>query len=145
MDKQLNKVFDATNRKDRRKILDCFDLSKDDKNKVLNKLENNVDDGGAGDESVVLASFEVQVEDAQIMFNFEEGMTWNEFFRSKYCIHVNTDNNNIYIITRDSANLYLPKLILDGQTIGNIYEDTDGTEIDTEDNIINNHVYSIDS
>lgn len=40
MSRELNKIFDVQSRKARRDILDKFDLSADDKNKVLNKINN---------------------------------------------------------------------------------------------------------
>ncbi len=41
MSRELNKIFDVKSRQARRDILDKFDLSKDDKNKVLNKIDNS--------------------------------------------------------------------------------------------------------
>lgn len=38
MSRELNKIFDVKTRQARRDILDKFDLSKEDKNKVLNKI-----------------------------------------------------------------------------------------------------------
>lgn len=38
MSRELNKIFDVKSRQARRDILDKFDLSKEDKNKVLNKI-----------------------------------------------------------------------------------------------------------
>lgn len=45
MSRELNKIFDVKSRQARRDILDKFDLSKEDKNKVLNKI----DSGGGSD------------------------------------------------------------------------------------------------
>ena len=39
MSRELNKIFDVKSRQARRDILDKFDLSKEDKNKVLNKID----------------------------------------------------------------------------------------------------------
>lgn len=41
MGRELNKVFDAKTRKDKRRILDKFDISKEDKNEFLNKIDNS--------------------------------------------------------------------------------------------------------
>ena len=41
MNKELNKIFDVKTREARRRILDKFDISKEDKNEFLNKIENN--------------------------------------------------------------------------------------------------------
>lgn len=40
MSRELNKIFDVKSRQARRDILDKFDLSKEDKNKVLNKIDS---------------------------------------------------------------------------------------------------------
>lgn len=50
MTRELNKIFDAKTREARRRILDKFDISNEDKNEVLNKIENS--DGGGDSSSV---------------------------------------------------------------------------------------------
>lgn len=40
MSRELNKIFDVKSRQARRDILDKFDLNKEDKNKVLNKIDS---------------------------------------------------------------------------------------------------------
>lgn len=47
MSRELNKIF-GTNRKGARKIIDKFDISKEDKNKVLDNLENSSQSNGGG-------------------------------------------------------------------------------------------------
>ena len=47
MSRELNKIFDVKSRQARRDILDKFDLSKEDKNKVLNKIDSG--GGTSGD------------------------------------------------------------------------------------------------
>ena len=47
MTRELNKIF-GTNRKGARKILDKFDISKEDKNKVLNNLKSSSGATGEG-------------------------------------------------------------------------------------------------
>ena len=46
MSRELNKIFDVKSRQARRDILDKFDLSKDDKNKVLNKIDSGGGESG---------------------------------------------------------------------------------------------------
>ena len=41
MNRELNKIFNVKTRKARRRILDKFDISKEDKNEVLNKINNS--------------------------------------------------------------------------------------------------------
>lgn len=49
MSRELNKIFDVKSRQARRDILDKFDLSKEDKNKVLNKIDSGSgESGGSG-------------------------------------------------------------------------------------------------
>ena len=49
MSRELNKIFDVKSRQARRDILDKFDLSKEDKNKVLNKIDSSGgQSGGSG-------------------------------------------------------------------------------------------------
>lgn len=53
MSRELNKIFDVKSRQARRDILDKFDLSKEDKNKVLNKIDSaggESSGGGSGNE-----------------------------------------------------------------------------------------------
>lgn len=45
MSRELNKIFDVKSRQARRDILDKFDLSKEDKNKVLNKIDSGGSNG----------------------------------------------------------------------------------------------------
>ena len=47
MTRELNKIF-GTNRKGARKILNKFDISKEDKNKVLNNLKSGSGATGGG-------------------------------------------------------------------------------------------------
>ena len=49
MGRELNKIFDVQSREARRDILDKFDLTAEDKNKVLNKI----DSGGSGEGSSI--------------------------------------------------------------------------------------------
>ena len=41
MGRELNKFFDAKTREGKRRILDKFDISKEDKNEFLNKIDNS--------------------------------------------------------------------------------------------------------
>ena len=50
MSRQLNKIFDVQSRQARRDILDKFDLSADDKNKTLNKINSG---SGSGSNSAI--------------------------------------------------------------------------------------------
>lgn len=53
MNRELNKIFDAKTREARRRILDKFDISNEDKNEVLNKIEESGSDNGDGDASTI--------------------------------------------------------------------------------------------
>lgn len=53
MSRELNKIFDVKSRQARRDILDKFDLSKEDKNKVLNKIDSG-DNGSSDDQNELL-------------------------------------------------------------------------------------------
>lgn len=44
--RKLSDIFKTDNREARRKILDKFDISKEDKNKVLDNLENSSQSNG---------------------------------------------------------------------------------------------------
>jgi hypothetical protein len=48
MSRELNKIFDVQSRQARKDILDKFDLTKDDKNKVLNKIDGGASGSGSG-------------------------------------------------------------------------------------------------
>ena len=50
MNRELNKIFDVKTREARRRILDKFDISKEDKNEVLNKIGEG---GGSGGNSSI--------------------------------------------------------------------------------------------
>lgn len=41
MSRELNKIFDVKSREAQRAILDKFDITANDKNKVLNKITSN--------------------------------------------------------------------------------------------------------
>lgn len=64
MSRELSKIFDVKSRQARRDILDKFDLSKEDKNKVLNKIDSAGGEtggggsgSGSGDEYIIYYSF----------------------------------------------------------------------------------------
>ena len=46
--RNLNDIFKTNNRQAQRAILNKFDISKEDKNKVLNNLENSSQSNGGG-------------------------------------------------------------------------------------------------
>lgn len=51
MKRELNKIFDVQSREARRDILDKFDLTSDDKNKVLNKIDIGGSSGSGSGEN----------------------------------------------------------------------------------------------
>ena len=53
MSRELNKIFDVKSRQARRDILDKFDITKEDKNKVLNKIDSG-DSGSSDDQNELL-------------------------------------------------------------------------------------------
>lgn len=57
MSRELNKIFDVKSRQARRDILDKFDLSKEDKNKVLNKIDSAGGESGGGSGSASKIEF----------------------------------------------------------------------------------------
>ena len=60
MSRELNKIFDVQSRKARRDILDKFDLSADDKNKVLNKINNASGSGSGSEQSSTIEYIDVR-------------------------------------------------------------------------------------
>lgn len=52
MNRELNKIFDVKTREARRRILDKFDISNEDKNEVLNKIEEGGSNSDGGDSSI---------------------------------------------------------------------------------------------
>lgn len=71
MSRELNKIFDVQSRKARRDILDKFDLSADDKNKVLNKIGNG-SSGGDNKDGVmeIIVSFEGYTQEGPYSLDF---------------------------------------------------------------------------
>lgn len=57
MSRELNKIFDVQSRQARRDILDKFDLTADDKNKVLNKIGN----GSSGGDNFIMSAYYISL------------------------------------------------------------------------------------
>lgn len=74
MSRELNKIFDVKSRQARRDILDKFDLSKEDKNKVLNKIDSGGGESGGSSnfDDIIYYKFK------QDFYNSQEG--FNKYF-----------------------------------------------------------------
>lgn len=57
MSRELNKIFDAKTREARRRILDKFDISNEDKNEVLNKIGKSSSGGDSNIEYLDVSGF----------------------------------------------------------------------------------------
>ena len=93
MERELNKIFDVQSRKARRDILDKFDLTADDKNKVLNKIG-----GGSGGEPSTIEYLDLANTDPNITSDY---WTLSFIALSLYCKVI--DGENVYITPSGTA------------------------------------------
>lgn len=102
MKRELNKIFDVQSREARRDILDKFDLSADDKNKVLSKI-----DSGNGNEGVIDSTIYYRVKE-DFGRNFETSVG-NEIL--PFCVSASAfvfyDNNNNLVEELVNSPFYL--------------------------------------
>ena len=99
MNRELNKIFDAKTREARRRILDKFDISNEDKNEVLNKLGNSNENNF----EFVPITFTID----EIPYKGIEYMTWKQWINSK-CNTINAiiKDDKVAIEMKESDGLY---------------------------------------
>lgn len=79
MNRELNKIFDAKTREARRRILDKFDISNEDKNEVLNKIGKSSSGEASTIEYLDLRSYKgtslrVMVNAMSLLFKFNANL-----------------------------------------------------------------------